>query len=68
MAVLDLGSARWRKSTRSLPREANCVEVAFLDDVVAARDSKRPNAAVLVFSPPSWASFMDSVRKGYFEA
>jgi hypothetical protein len=67
MASLDLARARWRKSSRSAPREANCVEVAFGHQVVAARDSKAPNGGALVFSGARWASFLGGVRAGRFE-
>jgi hypothetical protein len=67
MASLDLTRASWCKSSRSAPRQANCVEVAFGDQVVAARDSKAPDGGALVFSAAHWASFLGDVRKGRFE-
>jgi hypothetical protein len=67
MASWDLDRARWRKSSYSLPRQSNCVEVAFGDEVVAARDSKAPADGALVFSALHWASFLGGVRDGRFE-
>ena len=56
---------RWRKSTRS---GANaCVEVAFLDDQVAVRDSKHQHQAALVFTHTEWQAFLTGVRDGEFD-
>ena len=56
---------RWRKSTRS---GANgCVEVAFLDDQVAVRDSKHQHQAALVFTHTEWQAFLTGARDGEFD-
>lgn len=61
---MDLSSAVWHKSTFS---SANgCVEVAFLDDGVAVRDSKHRGGAVLEFSHTEWAAFLLGVAAGEF--
>ena len=39
---IDLSRAQWFKSTRSGPNSDNCVEVAFVDEAIAVRDSKHP--------------------------
>ncbi|MFI0797049.1 DUF397 domain-containing protein [Micromonospora rubida] len=52
----------WRKSSRS--DDGNCVEVAFTDDAVLARDSKEPDGLVLRFSPQRWRSFITDLRAG----
>jgi Domain of unknown function (DUF397) len=62
---MNLSSAVWRKSTFS---SANgCVEVAFLEDGVALRDSKHRDGAVLEFSPTEWVAFLRGVAAGEFE-
>jgi hypothetical protein len=62
--IVDESSARWRKS--SFSGMNGCVEVAFLDDTVAVRDSKDRQGPVLVFTPAEWAAFLKGVRSGEF--
>jgi hypothetical protein len=62
---VDLTNAPWRKSTRS--GTSSCVEVAFVGDQVAVRDSKDRNGKVLLFTPNEWQVFISSVRDGEFE-
>jgi hypothetical protein len=47
---IDLGTATWRRSTRSGPYTDNCVEVAFVDGAIAVRDSKNIEGPVLIFT------------------
>ena len=62
---IDLSRAVWRKSTRSGGNGGQCVEVATnLPGIVAVRDSKDPEGAVLVFTPGEWEAFMMGVRAG----
>jgi hypothetical protein len=54
----------WRKSARSNNGGA-CVEVATnLPAVVAVRDSKDPDGAVLRFGPDEWTAFLEGIRTG----
>jgi Domain of unknown function (DUF397) len=62
---VDLSRAEWRKSTHS---SANgCVEVAFVQDEVAVRDSKDSASPVLVFTANEWDAFIGGARNGEFE-
>ena len=63
--MVDLRTARWRKSTRSGTN--GCVEVAFVQGQVAVRDSKKRGGPVLVFTPQEWAAFLSGVRAGEFD-
>lgn len=59
---MDLTKARWRKSSRSIGgNDAACVEVAFIQESVAVRDSKSPDSGVLAFPADSWRRFLTSL-------
>lgn len=68
--LFNTGEAAWRKSTRSV--NGGCVEVAFIEDTVAVRDSKnlhpkdRPRP-ILAFSRVEWEVFLARVRSGEFD-
>ncbi|BCJ32438.1 DUF397 domain-containing protein [Actinocatenispora sera] len=62
VATPDLTNARWFKSTRSA-NNGTCVEVAFVGDAVAARDSKNPTGPALVVTPAAWTAFLSTVRR-----
>lgn len=63
---VDLTNAEWAKSSLSNAGD-NCLEVAFVDGVVALRDSKDigdPNAQVLFISADDYRAFTGGVSKG----
>lgn len=63
---VDLANAEWAKSEMSNGGN-NCLEVAFVDGVVALRDSKDvgdPDAQVLVISRRDYELFTQSVQAG----
>jgi hypothetical protein len=62
---VDLSRAVWRKSTRSGVN--GCVEVAFVQNSVAVRDSKDSASPVLVFTAHEWDAFIGGARNGEFE-
>ena len=64
---VDLGRAVWRKSTASGPNCDNCVEVAFVDEAIAVRDSKSPDGPVLVFTQAEWDAFVGGAKDGEFD-
>jgi hypothetical protein len=65
--AVDLTSAEWRKSTKSGPYTDNCVEVAFVDEAIAVRDSKNPTGAVLLFTTAEWDAFVGGAKDGEFD-
>ncbi|MEU7749686.1 MULTISPECIES: DUF397 domain-containing protein [unclassified Nonomuraea] len=62
----DLLGASWRTSSLS-GGNGQCVEVAFIGQHVAVRDSKNPDAAVLIFTPGEWRAFTGGVHLNEFE-
>jgi hypothetical protein len=62
--MVDLSRAAWRKSARS--GNNGCIEVAFVEDRVAVRDSKDRSGPVLVFTAHEWEAFVGGVRTGEF--
>jgi Domain of unknown function (DUF397) len=63
--MMDLSTARWRKSSHSGTN--GCVEVAVVDDRVAVRDSKDRRGPVLEFTPDEWEAFVSGARDGEFD-
>jgi hypothetical protein len=61
----DLSRVTWRKSSHSCSN--NCVEVAFLGDMIAVRDSKEPSGPALLFNLDEWRSFLAGVVDREFE-
>jgi hypothetical protein len=64
---IDLSRAQWFKSTRSGPTSDNCVEIAFVDEVIAVRDSKRPDGPALIFTQAEWDAFVGGAKDGEFD-
>lgn len=65
--TVDLTGATWTKSTRSGPNCDNCVEVAFVGEAIALRDSKNPTGPALIFTPGEWDAFVEGAKDGEFD-
>jgi Domain of unknown function (DUF397) len=64
----SLNVAVWRKSSYS-GTQGNCVQVATnLRRIVAVRDSKHPDGALLAVSRTAWAAFVADIQSGQLEA
>lgn len=62
------GPHHYRKSSYSGADNPNCVEVAFVGDRVAVRDSKdRTGDAVLYFTHAEWEAFLAGAHAGEFD-
>jgi hypothetical protein len=60
------GSLAWRKATKS--NTGGCVELAPTPDgMIAVRDSKNPQGAILLYTPVEWDAFLDGVKRGEFD-
>jgi Domain of unknown function (DUF397) len=64
--AMDLADAKWFKSSRS-GANGSCVEVAFLSDVVAVRDTKNRAGATLLIARHEWMAFIEGARSGQFD-
>ncbi|NYI05145.1 DUF397 domain-containing protein [Allostreptomyces psammosilenae] len=60
---VDLAGAAWTKSSFS-NGGTNCVEVAFVDGMVAIRDSKSPDQPAFVFTSGEYDAFLDGIADG----
>lgn len=64
--MAEVTGAIWRKSSRSGPNGATCVEVARnIPGQVFVRDSKDQSGPILTFAPAAWSTFVATlVRSG----
>ncbi|GAA5117649.1 DUF397 domain-containing protein [Pseudonocardia adelaidensis] len=58
---------RWFTSSFSGGNGASCVEVAFLPDGIAVRDTKDRALAPHRYAAASWSEFLAAVRAGEFD-
>jgi hypothetical protein len=54
----------WRKSSYSGP--SGCVQIAFVNGLVAVRHSKQKQGPTLTFTPTEWRTFLRGVEDGEF--
>lgn len=64
---VDLTGAVWNRSSASGPNCDNCVEVAFVDNAIAVRDSKHPEGPILLFTQAEWDAFVGGAKDGEFD-
>jgi len=66
--MTDLSRAVWRKASRSNGTNGGCVEIAAnIPDVIAVRDSKRPEGGTHVIEPAAFAEFLADVKAGRYD-
>ena len=65
--MTDLSRAIWRKASLSA-QNGGCVEIAAnLEDVVAVRDSKRPDDGAHVTKREAFAALLADVKTGRYD-
>ena len=68
MLTHHLNGAVWKKGSRSNGSGGNnCVEIAFLEEGIAVRDSKNQTGPALLFTQAEWTAFVDSAKDGEFD-
>ncbi|WP_431970241.1 DUF397 domain-containing protein [Nocardia sp. bgisy134] len=61
-------TSAWRKSSYSGPSGGNCVEVAEVSNgLVAVRNSRDPEGAVLFYTRPEIDAFVRGAKAGEFD-
>ncbi len=66
--MTDLSQAIWRKASRSNGGNGGCVEIAAnVPEVVAVRDSKRPEGGAHIVEPAAFAAFLADVKAGRYD-
>jgi hypothetical protein len=63
--MTDLSNVVWLRSSSCSGN--NCLEVAFVNNQVAVRDSKDSHGPVLMFTSSEWRAFLHDVRNGEFD-
>ena len=66
--MTDLSQAAWRKASSSNAANGGCVEIAAnFEEVVAVRDSKRPEGGAHVVSRAAFAAFLADAKSGRYD-
>jgi hypothetical protein len=66
--MIDLSRAQWRKAARSTGATTGCVEIAAnLPDVIAIRDSKRPDDGAHVVDRAAFTAFLADAKAGHYD-
>ena len=61
----DRNALAWRVATRS--SSGNCVEVATTGNMIAVRNSRRPDDEIILYTKPEFSAFLDGAKKGEFD-
>lgn len=64
---IDLSNAQWITTTHGGPDLDNSVEVAFVGEAIAVRDSKNPDGPALIFTVAEWDAFVGGAKDGEFD-
>lgn len=64
---VEVAEASWLKSSHSGGDEGECVEIAEVGRLVAVRDSKNPDGAVLALVPSAWDSLLSHIKSGSYD-
>jgi hypothetical protein len=65
---MDLSQMNWRKSSRSIGGNEECVEVAAANTIVAIRDSKNPDRSVHLIPRTRFRTLVTRIKHGDLSA
>jgi hypothetical protein len=65
---IDLSRAVWHRPGSCDNSGGSCVEVAFVGDSVAVRNSDGPDGPIVIYTKAEWDVFIQGVRDGEFAA
>lgn len=63
---LDLSNAEWLRAEES-EGEDEAIEIAFVGEYIAMRNSAEPDGTVLVFTEAEWDAFVLGAKDGEFD-
>ncbi|MDQ3154860.1 MAG: DUF397 domain-containing protein [Actinomycetota bacterium] len=64
---LDLTGAQWLSGSQAADPETGHLEIAFVDDHIAMRNSADPDGPALIFTPAEWEAFVLGAKDGEFD-
>lgn len=64
---LDLTGAQWLRGSQAADSEGGHLEIAFVGDHVAMRNSAQPDGPALIFTPAEWEAFVLGAKDGEFD-
>ena len=65
-ALAAPGGSKWHRTSRSCDG-GSCVEVAWLGEMIAVRDSKQPDGPIITCEPSEWRQFVKKIKNGTFD-
>jgi hypothetical protein len=63
---LDLSGAEWQRAEES-EGEEEAIEIAFVEEYIAMRNSAEPEGTILVFTQAEWDAFVLGAKDGEFD-
>jgi hypothetical protein len=57
----------WRKSSKSLHRPEQCIEVGSAPGLTGVRDSKDREGDLLTFPNQRWSDFLAAIKSNHFD-
>lgn len=65
--TIDLSNAEWLRSSQAEDPADGHLEIAFVSDHIAMRNSADPDGPVLIFTQAEWDAFVLGAQDGEFD-